>query len=227
MKDPILELDRMRELFAAADAPQPAARGCPTEEEIWMAVSGRLSRARLGEVIDHALACDACGTVWRLAREMAAEAADGREAPAAVMGTVSRKGLLRSRSGWLMAAAAIMLVMSAVVWQLRRGETPFTSEFRSGDQGTIESLLPADRPLPRAEPVLRWSGPEGARYDLRVATADLKVLATARDLQAREYRLPAEKVAALPGGAELLWQVEATTPDGRRITSKTFVTRLQ
>ena len=90
------------------------------------------------------------------------------------------------------------------------------------DARTIRSLLPADQPVTRENCVLRWEGPAGSRYDVRVATDDLDVLAEAYGLEAGELVVPPESLADLPAGAEIVWQVHAELPDGTRLASAAF-----
>jgi hypothetical protein len=134
--------------------------------------------------------------------------------------------------GWrrwvpLAAAAALVVVVGLMLRQgpIRDDQPP---QYRTGEEIAIQSLLPEEAPLPRSACLLRWSaGPEGSRYNVEVATADLEVIARARGLEREEFAVPANRLADLPPGAELLWRVEATLPDGRTITTPTFIARLE
>ena len=64
----------------------------------------------------------------------------------------------------------------------------------------------------RAQPVLRWTGIDGARYRVRVLTADLQVLEESAESSALEYTLSQETLARIPPGTQILWQVEAQIP---------------
>jgi hypothetical protein len=74
---------------------------------------------------------------------------------------------------------------------------------------------------------LRWQAPEGARFDVRVTTEDLRVLDTASGLTIPEHTVPAEMLEGLDSGAKVFWQVEATLPDGSTIQSGTFITEVK
>ena len=132
----------------------------------------------------------------------------------------------RWTSPWLAAAAALLLSTTiGLVWLLNG---PSGDEFRAPPGYVVESLVPADMPLPRDGFTLRWTpGPEGSRYQVRLTTEDLRVLATAADLTAPELVVEPAVLAGLPGGASVLWQVDVSLPAGQRITSPTFVTRVE
>ena len=71
---------------------------------------------------------------------------------------------------------------------------------------------------------LRWTpAPAGSRYDVRVTTEDLRVIATANDLVAAEFALEPGQLAGLVPGSRVLWQVDAVLPGGARVSSPTFV----
>jgi hypothetical protein len=100
-----------------------------------------------------------------------------------------------------------------------------------GDGGPVlRSLVPAAAALPRDAARLRWElapAAPGARFDVRVTGADLTVITEATDLAAPELLVPREALAALPPGALLYWQVDATLPGGGRLRSPTFTARLE
>jgi len=65
-------------------------------------------------------------------------------------------------------------------------------------------------------------------HDVLVSTEDMAgSVAEATGLTEPEYRLPGEALESLPSGATIFWQVEATTPEGGRIASVTFVTKIE
>jgi hypothetical protein len=99
--------------------------------------------------------------------------------------------------------------------------------FRQGEEAALRSLVSEDRPLPRADCVLRWEGgPPGARYTVHVVTEALDAVSSARGLDSAQYRVPAEALQRLPAGARLLWRVEAHAAEGLVRASPTFVARL-
>jgi hypothetical protein len=127
---------------------------------------------------------------------------------------------------WLAAAAALLLVTTIGVISLRN--RPPGDEFRASPGFVVESLVPAGQALPRDAFRLRWTpGPEGSRYQVRVTTEDLQVLATAADLTAPEFAVDPAAISRLPGGASVFWQVDALLPNGERLTSSTFITRVE
>jgi hypothetical protein len=51
-------------------------------------------------------------------------------------------------------------------------------------------------------------------------------LARARGLTAGEYLVPRGKLAPIPAGGKIVWQVEAVLPDGETVKSQTFLATL-
>jgi hypothetical protein len=60
-----------------------------------------------------------------------------------------------------------------------------------------------------------------------VTTADLQLLAMPVDRATAEIVLDPEVLSTVPGGGSVLWQVDVLLPSGQRITSPTFVTRVE
>ena len=105
---------------------------------------------------------------------------------------------------------------------------PPAPTFRDDGKLSIATLVPEDVPLSRDAATLRWSaGPEGSLYDVEVADENLDVLHVRRDLTVNELTLPAASLDGLLTGAQVLWRVEIVLPDGRRVTSPTFIHRLE
>jgi hypothetical protein len=190
---------------------------CADPERIWAAVRGDLARAEARALIDHALACPACGAAWRLARELAAEAGGSPE----VAGT-----RWEGRRWLALAAAAIVVALIPVGLYLRRA--PGTPAYRDEGRVEIRSLIPEGRLLPRRDFLLRWTpGPHGARFTLRVVRPDLSVVANTKGLKSPEYLVPPEVLRDLPPGQVLYWQVEAHLEDGSRLVSGMFSVQLE
>ena len=63
--------------------------------------------------------------------------------------------------------------------------------------------------------------------NIQLTAEDLTLLATASDLNVSSFTLAPAQLAPYATGAAILWQVEATLPDGDRVTSRTFVTRVR
>lgn len=219
------ELARVREAFVCASG-RPRPEECPPPERIHEAVSGALAPGEVRSVIEHTVACPDCAEDWRIARELEAQ-----EEAASPLRTDRRGwgGLTR----WGAVAAAVVVALLAVGawltpdrWPLGVDEPPV---FRQAEDGeAIRSLVPAEEPLLRDEAVLSWEGgPEDATYDLLVSTEELEPVADASGLEEPRYRIQPQDLADLPPGTELLWRVEATAPDGRRVRSPTFVAVLE
>ncbi|HEX6853298.1 MAG TPA: hypothetical protein VF139_18015 [Candidatus Polarisedimenticolaceae bacterium] len=192
--------------FASTADPSGSTAPCPEAEAIWDAVCGASTPETRRRVVDHLAVCGACSEAWRLA--VAAGAAP-----------VQVAAPRRSGPYWL--AAAAVLIAAASLWiAIPRGPEP---EYRQGTRREIASLVPQGAALARHHFRLRWSPVEpGAIYRLRVATADLDVLATVPNLAGTEYLVPAEALGSLPRGATIVWQVDAVLTDGRRVSSPSF-----
>ena len=66
-------LSRMRDAFTA---PGPVKPGCAPPARIWDAAVGDLDSAEARALVAHSISCADCAAAWRLAREVASEAAD-------------------------------------------------------------------------------------------------------------------------------------------------------
>jgi hypothetical protein len=203
------------------DTPRP---DCPEPAALWDAARGEAAPGEAHLLVRHTAECPACAEAWRLAVEV------GRgmvEAPGLEPVAAARTRRPAGPLAWVgiaAAAAAIAVGGAALVGRGREAERPL---FRDSEQLALRALVPESVPLPRTRCVLRWSGgPAGTRYNVEVATERLEILDRARDLDRPEYRVPAKALAAVPPGARLLWQVELRAPDGSRLTSATFVNRL-
>jgi hypothetical protein len=208
--------DLRRAFQALADS---SAGECSHEDldRIWLAVAGELPVAERQELVERLATEPACAEAWRVAHELR------RNLPVAAV--EQRRPAWRPPS-WL-TAAAIVLLATAVLLVSRRGPSTDT-EFRDAGRTAIESLVPSDAALPRSAFRLRWSaGPQDSRYQVRVTTEDLRPVATAGDLTRPELLIEAAQLAAVPEGSRVLWQVEVTQPNGERVLSPTFVTRVQ
>lgn len=209
-----LERDRLRRAFASLEGRAPGP-GCPEPERLWAAARGELPAEVVRPLVLHLVECGACAEAWRLAREVEPRAVDARPAAARPSWTF-----------WGALAAGMTLALAASVVLHQPSER--TPGFREGTRIDIRSLVPESDSLPRARCVLRWSpGPEGTTYNLQVATEGLEKISEARGLTAAAYEVPPPALASLPSGAKLLWRVEAVAPDGARVTSATFVSRVE
>jgi hypothetical protein len=75
---------------------------------------------------------------------------------------------------------------------------------------------------------LAWQSPfAGARFDVDVLDAELRVLYRARGLSEPRVVVPVGSFAGLAPGSDVLWRVEARLPGGAASTSRTFVQRIE
>jgi hypothetical protein len=209
---------RLRQAFEAlADVPGPEVSD-ELRDRIWLAVSGELSPDERRDLIDRTASNAACAQAWRVAHAL-------WEASQAGSRWTHRRGV-RWPSPWLVSAAAALVAitvggMSLIDW------VP-ADQFRASPGLVVSSLIQAETPLPRDAFQLRWTpGPEGSRYQVRVTTEDLQVLVTAADLTVAEFIVGPATLAPLADGRTVLWQVDVLLPEGGRITSPTFIARVQ
>ncbi|HKD11348.1 MAG TPA: hypothetical protein VKE50_04695 [Thermoanaerobaculia bacterium] len=217
------DLESLRDAFLTMPAGPPRV-DCPQPAEIWEAAQGGLSPGRLAQVVDHLAACMACREAWRLASDLQESSPEVRApdviAPAA-------------NPWWPWAAAAAAAAVLVVAFALP-GWGTFSRRPRPGAPlrgsmtGELQSLISETDLQPRNHLLLRWSPADrGARYRVHVTTRDLTEVAGAAGLDAPEFLVPEKSLASLPPKAALLWQVSASLPDGRSITSPTFVVRVR
>ena len=211
--------DILRSAFAS-QADDAVPRGdCPEPAALFDAATGAAPRARFVEVVEHTVGCGSCAESWRLAVALDREIGQ----PATAVWSRS------TRMGFVALAAAAAIVMAVAIPVLMdRSSRPTSTAWRSGERLTIASLHPEDQPLPREALVLRWSEPApGSRYTILVANVRLEPLISRDDLPRPEFPVPATALEALPAGAKVYWRVTATLPDGRIVTSPTFIATLQ
>ena len=97
-----------------------------------------------------------------------------------------------------------------------------------GDFGDVWKHLVLAEVLSLERPLAYWETHAGsARYALTVTTRALAPVFERSGLTQPEAQVPASALAAFSAGTELAWVVEATLPDGRRVTSPAFLVRLE
>jgi len=213
--------DDLRSRFRAHASAHAPREDCPDSERILKVVLGELSSRQNRAFAAHAAGCPACTLGWRIAREYALETS------LLAAGSPGRR--LASRL-WLPLGAAAAATLMGVAFLVSRiqPEAPVPPLLRAAPEETITALQGGGQMLPREEFVLRWSAmSEGSRYSVRVTDARLSHLAASSPQKETEFLVPAAALASLESGAIVLWQVEATLPDGRRIVSESFATRVR
>lgn len=191
---------------------------------VWSAVRGELPAETRRALVERLAAEPALAEAWRVAHALdAPDASAPADTGAAEVVAAARRSW---PAPWLAAAAVVILGLSAVVLVPRLRETQ--PVLRQAGAPGIESLLAANAALARDAFDLRWTaGPPGSRYRVRVTTEDLQVLAEVADLEVPAFRLPATALTVVPAGGVVFWQVEVVLPTTTRLTSPTFVNRVQ
>lgn len=186
-------------------------------DRIWRAVEGELPADERRELVERLATDPACAEAWRVAHELRRSFSTT---------TAQERRRPRHSASWL-AVAAVLLMAASVVFFSRRDQASDTT-FRDYGRPAIASLVPADAALPKDAFQLRWTpGPQDSRYQVQVSTEDLRLLATVGDLTRPEVAIDSARLADVPRGSRVLWQVQVTLPDGERAVSPTFVTRVQ
>ena len=187
-------------------------------ERIFEALHGEMPPEERQAIVEQLVTNPAAAESWRLAREMS---------PKPMVDNAVDRVLDARRPAWQwMSVAAAVLLAAGVGWQFAPWRQADEPVYRGVESRAIASALPQGDDLSRAQPVLRWSGIEGARYRVRVLTADLQLLEESPEDSATEYTLGPETLARIPPGAQILWQVDARIPGEVVVTSPTFTNRV-
>lgn len=202
--------DRLRHVWAEDDR---IAGGCPDDARIFDAATGAAAPGEVEAIVDHLAVCGACATSWRLARAMTGGAgiAEERELPPA------------NGTRWLAVGALVATLAAGAVAVIGVEVEP--PVYR--DAPSVAVTSPMSHVTMRASgapPELRWeASDDGATYVVRIATAELDVLAVSPWLEDARWTPPADALADVPAGTRLRWQVEAAWPDGRVARSPSWV----
>jgi len=187
---------------------------CPDPDRIWSAVRGELAPDEFGRLADHAAACPACALAWQLAEKGSTE-----------IGRPQIRSDRRPWRAWYGVAAAMLVAAVALAIQFRQPEqAPVTSppEYRAPVDEAVHSELTDGAALPRNDCTLRWSGPAGATFDIKVADENFQAVYRETGLAGSTFTVPPEALQGIPAGGVIVWQVEAVLPDGTRKLSRTF-----
>jgi hypothetical protein len=190
---------------------------CPDPDRIWSAVRGHLSPDEFGRVADHTAVCPVCALAWRLAEKGSTE-----------IGRPPIQSDSRPWRAWYGVAAA-MLVAAVVLAVQFRDTAPVTSppEYRAPVEEAVRSELPENAALHRGDCTLRWSGPEGATFNINVADENYETVHRQTGLTGSTFTVPPDALQGIQDGGVILWQVEALLPDGTRKLSRTFRARVE
>jgi len=191
--------ERLRQALERAAEVAGSGEECPPAEQIVLSGRGELGTEEDVRVILHLARCTACGTGWKIAREVAAGGAPlsfpaGRDRP------IVTRGWFR-----LAAAAAVVVVAVGLGVVFLTPEHELAPVYRTQEGRWLSSGVDESKPLARGAFVLRWTaGPEGTLYDVRVLSEKLEPVASSTGLERPEFQVPEEALAELESGSRVL-----------------------
>jgi hypothetical protein len=211
--------DALRVAFQSLAAP-PADVCTPEDlDRIARALDGGLPAAERRQLVERLSVEPTLAAEWRAASRLRRHRRTSRV-------TVEWPWQSPWRPATWAAVAAVVLLATAVVLVPRYRSNEGT--LRNAGAYVIESQLADEAVLPRDGFRLRWNeGPQDSRYQVRVTTEDLQLLAAVADLGEPELVVDAAVLANVAAGSRIFWQVEGLLPGGERILSPTFVVRVQ
>jgi hypothetical protein len=210
--------ERLRKVFQSLAETADGECSADDKERIWLAVTGELPAPECRELADRMAREPALAEAWRIASTLA----DAMPTEA----TRPTRHPLRRWSRSLAAAAAVVFIVGAGVMLMNRSLSQVDT-LRTSEELVVEPLVPDDATLAREAFRLRWTpGPPESRYQVRVTTEDLRVVAEASGLTTPELVVQPEALAQVAPGTRLLWQVDVIAPDGSRSSSMTFTARV-
>jgi hypothetical protein len=199
-------------------APRGRAMGCPEPDQLWAATAGELSLKPLQSLVDHSARCGECSEALQMARDLRnASGPLGKE-------TLAPRP---SRPRWLVGLALAAGVAGLGVISHFQREPHESALERGVLSPTLRSAL-ADERQPRTNLVLRWwAYPHAVRYDVTLATTDLRVLFQQAGVAQTEIAIPSAALSGLAAGTRLIWRVEASLEDGRSVESPAFMVTVE
>ncbi len=203
------EVARLREALAAL----PGEGREVDAGRIFDALHGNLSSEERRAVVEELVGNPDAALAWRMARDLAPE-------PAAH--TMARAPAWQ----WLPVAAAVVLA-AGLGWRWFGAGSEPAPVYRGVEIRAIASAVPDGVVLTRAQPVLRWTGLEGARYRVRVLSPELELLEEVDELREPQLTIGMDALGRVPPGGRILWQVEARVPGTAAVASPTFSVQVE
>ncbi len=217
---------RLREAFRALSESEGVGEGDVDTLKVWQAVAGELSPEERLEVIDKVALEPGYAEAWRLATELFEASGGSISSPVPEARGESRRACecTLSWSPYVLAAAAVLVV--GLLGVLVSQRTPPDEPVYRG--GVVVPLTGAEESLPRNDFRLRWQAPGGRAIrhpgDDRGPSHPRhrfgSLVAGVRGSRGDDWK-------SFLAGAKVLWQVEATLPDGSVVQSGTFITEVK
>jgi len=215
------ELGWLRAAFSetssvAFDGPEADA------DRIWSAVRGELSPKEVEALVDLAGRSPETAAAWRVAVGLSRELDESHDSSVV---RIDRRRPIR----WAIGLAAAAAILIGVAVPLYNSFAPSSAPvMRAAEELGIESELGSVQVLPRGDFVLRWTSPEeGSVFELVVTDSELRILHQAAYLETPNHRVPETALTGLAEEDEVWWKIDATRPDGSRVSSPTFVTKVK
>lgn len=216
------EDQKLRRAFAAGAELASVGEDCPAADRLWAVATLEAPSEERLRVAEHTARCAACAEDFRIVSELVRESATSAAQPApgvVVVGPWAAAGPARRRLWGSLAAVLVLGLAMAALWQ-SYGPDP-GPVYRGGDEAAITSLLGESPKLSR-DAWLRWQGPPGALYNVKITAPDLRRVVEALDLDKNELQLRPADFEAYPAGTTFSWQVTALLEDGQRLESSVF-----
>jgi hypothetical protein len=211
-----MDTERVEDLAALFQRTSPHGRrvDCPTADRLWAATSGELSSTDARAVVDHSVRCGDCSEALRVARELRVTAVPTDKASPERWSPQPK---------WLIGLALAAGLAGVVVVSGKQDRAlPGAVAERGAEGPSLHSAL-SHAPQSRTALVLRWVPyPHARRYDVTLATTDLRVLFQRAGVESAEVAVPAAALATVSPGTHLVWRVEATLEDGQSVESPAF-----
>jgi hypothetical protein len=217
--------DVLRRAFQALSERAVEDVSLEDRHRVWQALHGEIPALERAAVVDRLASDPALAEAWRIAHALQYES-DRQRRGARAAAPAGRARSAWRQPVWLSLAATLLIATTSllVVVPQRHGD----ATFRAAGRYAVEPLIAHAELLPRDAFALRWNAaPEGARYRVRVTAEDLRLLMSVEGLTEPSVTVDPARLATLPSGSIVFWQVEAVLPDGELVVSPTFVSRLR
>jgi len=216
--------ESLEQAWRADYEPYADGQECPSDAEIFEAVTQGVDIEHRRSIVEHTAICGACAQSWRIAAEIE------RARPGIIQADDQFQARWRRPVPWAVAAAAVSIMAIGVVWMLPQidpGTPPpgDVSVLRGNDVEGFGINAPDEVTISGEPPVLSWQAVDNAReYHVRIVDDELNPVYAAT-VETNRLKLPTEALYDSDDGQTIYWYVLAMLTDGaqRRSETKTIV----